>query len=118
MSNSRLLGAALAGVFFIGAIGCGPKPEPAAVPPAPNKNASETESDMAKMKAEVAKLSPEDAAAVTKQHNCPVTDEMLGSMGPPLKVAVGDKQVWICCEACRKELLANQAKYLAKLPKS
>ena len=73
--------------------------------------------DMEKMKAELAKLSPEDAASAEKQHICPVSDEMLGTMGPPLKVDVNGTQVWICCEGCRKELLANPDKYLAKLNK-
>jgi hypothetical protein len=70
--------------------------------------------DMEKMKAELAKLSPEDAAAAEKQHFCPVSDEMLGTMGPPIKVDVNGTPVWICCEGCRKELLANPEKYLVK----
>jgi Cu(I)/Ag(I) efflux system membrane fusion protein len=72
-------------------------------------------SDMEKMKEELAKLSPEDAAAAEKQHFCPVSDEMLGTMGPPLKVNVNGTSVWICCEGCREDLLADPDKYLAKL---
>jgi Cu(I)/Ag(I) efflux system membrane fusion protein len=71
--------------------------------------------DMEKMKKELAKLSPEDAAAAEKQHFCPVSDEMLGTMGPPLKVEVNGMSVWICCEGCREDLLADPDKYLAKL---
>jgi Cu(I)/Ag(I) efflux system membrane fusion protein len=70
---------------------------------------------MEKMKAELAKLSPEDAASAERQHVCPVSGEMLGSMGPPLKVDVNGKTVWICCDGCRQELLANPDNYLAKL---
>lgn len=76
---------------------------------------SSNHSDMEKMKAELAKLSPEDAAAAEKQHFCPVSGEMLGAMGPPQKVNVNDKQVWICCEHCKDQLLENPDKYLAKL---
>ncbi len=73
--------------------------------------------DMEKMAAELAKLSPEDAASAEKQHICPVSGEMLGTMGAPIKLDVKGQQVWICCEGCRKELLENPDEYLAKLNK-
>ena len=69
----------------------------------------------AKVKEALAKLSPEDAAAAEKQHACPVSGAMLGSMGPPPKVDVNGTAVFICCDGCREELLANADKYLAKL---
>jgi len=67
------------------------------------------------MKAELAKLSPEDAASAEKQHMCPVTGEMLGTMGAPEKVDVNGRQVWVCCDGCREDLLASPDEYLAKL---
>ena len=70
---------------------------------------------MEKMKTELAKLSSEDAASAEKQHFCPVSDEMLGTMGAPKKVDVNGKQVWICCEGCRDSLLKEPDHYLAKL---
>jgi len=73
--------------------------------------------DMEKMEAELAKLSPEDAASALKQHMCPVSGEMLGAMGAPEKVGVNGQQVWICCDGCKEKLLANPNKYLAKLEK-
>lgn len=69
------------------------------------------------MKAELAKLSPEDAASAETQHVCPVTGKMLGTMGAPEKVDVDGKAVWICCAGCREELLSNKDTYLAKLKK-
>jgi hypothetical protein len=42
---------------------------------------------------------------------------MLGTMGPPKKVDVSGRQVWICCDGCQDKLLADPDKYLAKLPK-
>ena len=63
----------------------------------------------------VGELSPEDAQLVAKQAVCPVADMELGSMGTPVKVMVEDRPVFICCEGCRKRLLAEPAKYLAKL---
>lgn len=75
------------------------------------------QSDMDKMKAELAKLSPEDAAAAQRQHICPVSGEMLGTMGPPLKIDVKGQKVWICCEGCKEKLLASPDEYLAKVKK-
>lgn len=73
--------------------------------------------DMEKMKAELAKLSPEDAAAAEKQHICPVSGEMLGTMGVPMKIDVNGEQIWICCDGCKDKLLANPDEYLAKIKK-
>ena len=56
---------------------------------------------MAKMKAGLAKLSDDDRAAAEKQHMCPVSDHMLGTMGAPVKLTLNDQDVWICCEGCR-----------------
>jgi YHS domain-containing protein len=72
---------------------------------------------MEKMKTELAKLSPEDAASAEKQHMCPVTGEMLGTMGAPQKIDVDGQQVWVCCPGCKDTLLESPEKYLAKLNK-
>lgn len=64
-----------------------------------------------------AKLSPADRALAQKQKSCPVADMPLGSMGTPIKVDVDGRPVFICCEGCREELLAEPAKYIAKLSK-
>ena len=72
---------------------------------------------MEKMKAELAKLSPEDAASAEKQHFCPVSGEMLGSMGAPIKVDVKGESVWICCDGCKQKILDNPDEYLAKIHK-
>ena len=74
-------------------------------------------SDMEKMRAELAKLSAEDAASAEKQHVCPVSGKMLGTMGPPQKIDVNGQQVWICCAGCKDQLLQKPDKYLAKLKK-
>ena len=109
--------------FVIGFTGCPSQPANNSEVPAgastnhDHEHGEQGMTDMEKMKAELAKLSPEDAASAEKQHMCPVSDEMLGTMGPPLKVDVNGTQAWICCEGCRKELLANPEKYLAKLKK-
>lgn len=80
-------------------------------------NSESGQTDMEKMKAELAKLSSEDAASAEKQHMCPVSGEMLGTMGAPIKVDVNGQQVWICCDGCRDTLLGSPDEYLAKLNK-
>ncbi|MBL4884564.1 MAG: hypothetical protein JKY95_08535 [Planctomycetaceae bacterium] len=99
--------------------------------PAASENASESDdahadhdhgnhdgkSDMEMMKENLAKLSPEDAASAEKQHICPVTGEMLGTMGLPIKVTVKDQDVWVCCDHCVDKLKTDPEKYIAKLKK-
>jgi len=65
----------------------------------------------------LAALAPEDRALAEAQETCPVSGEPLGSMGTPIKVMVKDRAVFLCCESCRKDLLANPDKYLAMLDK-
>lgn len=121
-------------VLLLAQFGCG-EPSATGPPPrevAPNENeghgrhghdshdghahgGEDTRSDMEKMNMELAKLSPADAASAEKQHICPVTEEMLGTMGAPIKVDVNGQDVWICCEGCRDALLENPSKFLAKL---
>ena len=71
--------------------------------------------DMDKMHEALADFSEEDRQSAMKQHFCPVSGEMLGTMGAPEKVEVEGQQVWICCDGCKDKLLADPAKYLAKL---
>lgn len=65
--------------------------------------------------AALAELPADDRLLAEKQKVCPVTDELLGSMGAPIKVDVQGKPVFICCEGCKEELLARPDVYLAKL---
>jgi hypothetical protein len=71
----------------------------------------------AEITAALATLSPEDRALAEKQRTCPVTGEVLGSMGAPVKLDVKGQPVFICCEGCRDKLLASPDEYLAKLNK-
>jgi len=72
-------------------------------------------SDMDKMMKGLAGLSEEDRASAMKQHFCPVSGDMLGEMGEPVKVTVKGQDVWLCCEGCKKDIEANPDEYLAKL---
>lgn len=71
--------------------------------------------DMEKMTEALASFSEEDRKSAMKQHFCPVSGEMLGTMGEPEKVEVHGQNVWICCDGCKDKLLAEPDKYLAKL---
>lgn len=80
--------------------------ETAAIPP-----------EMEKYKDAIQKLPKEEWIVVYEQKICPVSDEVLGSMGTPIKVTVEGQDVYICCEGCRKSLEENPKKYLEKLSK-
>ncbi len=46
---------------------------------------------------------------------CVVSGQKLGSMGKPLDVVLANRLVRLCCGGCKKALLSEPAKYLAKL---
>lgn len=63
----------------------------------------------------LAKLSADDRAAAERQKICPVSGELLGSMGVPPKVTIEGRDVFICCDGCKDALEADPDEYLAKL---
>lgn len=83
-------------------------------PPADSDSAVD-EASPSDIPEELAALSDADRAAVLAQKVCPVSDEELGGMGTPIKVTVEGRDIFLCCEGCKDELLANPDKYLAKL---
>ena len=135
MQRLALMSVGIAGVIAIlGLLGCSSKPEPAATPANTATADAETpdagdghqaghsdhgshegHGDMANMKEGLAKLSAADRAAAEKQHMCPVSGEMLGTMGAPTKVTVKGHDVWVCCPDCRDAVENDPDKYLAKL---
>lgn len=56
-----------------------------------------------------------DAALIQTQAVCPVTGKALGSMGTPVRMEVEKQVVFLCCSGCEDALLANPAKFLARL---
>jgi hypothetical protein len=60
-------------------------------------------------------VSADEQALIAKQKVCPVSDVVLGDHGDPIKVMVGDRAVYICCEGCRGPLEKDPEQYLAKL---
>jgi hypothetical protein len=72
--------------------------------------------DQADIERNLAQLTVQDRVLAESQKLCPVSDEPLGSMGKPLKIDVGERAVFICCEGCEDALKENPKKFLAKLP--
>jgi hypothetical protein len=70
----------------------------------------------AKIKANLAKLSPEDRQAAEEQKYCAVEeDHRLGSMGAPIKLMIKDKPVFVCCKSCVDDAESHPDETLAKV---
>jgi hypothetical protein len=124
-SSLVLIGLGLAVVIA----GCGPSggKGPAkttspsgAAPQKPAETPKPAESKQAEAGAEalpegLAELSEADRALAEKQKVCPVSGELLGSMGKPVKVTVKGRTVFLCCSGCEAAINKDPDKYLAKL---
>jgi hypothetical protein len=110
MKTAHLLGPVLLGTALAVA-GCGgasDRSETAA-------QQAGTEGDQAKVKANLAKLSPEDRKLAEAQKLCPVSGEPLGEMGPPVKIEVEGQPVFLCCDDCEKKARSDPARTLRKV---
>lgn len=68
------------------------------------------------IRAERAKLSPEDHKLVDAQEWCAVSnEERLGAMGPPVRITIKGEPVFLCCEGCKKNAMKNEDATLAKV---
>lgn len=131
MNLKQILPVPLVGLLALGVYGCSSPESDPVVSPASSASAAvdehvdhdhgghdavDDDSPMAKMMPGLKELSsPEDYKSAMAQHICPVSGEMLGTMGAPEKVDVNGTSVWICCDGCKDKLLADPEKYLAKL---
>jgi hypothetical protein len=83
--------------------------------PADAKPAADTEEE-AEVKTNLAKLDPADQKLAEAQRFCAIDDEhRLGAMGKPVKLTIQGKPVFLCCNGCRKQALAEPDKTLAKV---
>jgi tetratricopeptide (TPR) repeat protein len=62
--------------------------------------------------AAMSKLSLADRTAALAQRTCPVTGDTLGSDGTPIKIQVGGRGVFVCCDGCVADLQKEPGKYL------
>jgi hypothetical protein len=84
-----------------------------ATPAGTAKTTGAVDSDEAEIKANLAKLSPEDRALADKQKYCvEQKDELLGSMGVPIKLTIKGEAVFVCCKSCEKHALKDPDKTL------
>jgi multidrug efflux pump subunit AcrA (membrane-fusion protein) len=80
--------------------------EAAATPALPQDRA-------AKIKANLAKLGEEDRKLAEAQKYCPIEpDNLLGSMGKPVKVVIEGRPVFLCCPNCVDEAKSHPDKTL------
>lgn len=80
-------------------------------------NHPESSAANADITAALAELPADDKTLAEKQKVCPVSGELLGTMGTPIKIDVKGQPVFICCEGCKEKLLSTPDEYLAKLKK-
>jgi hypothetical protein len=109
---SRLISAGCIVVLGLSLAGCKPQSEVPNVKKSSEQNAEAVDPSIEK---ELQSLPEADRVEAIAQKICPVSGEPLGSMGAPVKVAVKDTSVFICCESCRKKLLGDPDTYLGKL---
>ena len=62
----------------------------------------------------IAALAEPDRAAIARQRVCPVSGGVLGSMGTPVKLLVGDQPVYLCCQGCIGKVRENPEKFVAQ----
>ncbi len=80
---------------------------------AKNDEADDTDADIRK---ERAKLSSGERTLVEAQEWCVIqSSERLGSMGPPVRLMINDKPVYVCCKGCSKKAESDPVKTLAKV---
>jgi uncharacterized protein (TIGR02231 family) len=86
--------------------------------PAIGSLASLTVEQAAKVRANLAKLSPEDRQLAELQVWCAVDQESpLGINGPPHKTIINGKPVFVCCKGCEAEAKAHPEQTLAAFEK-
>ncbi len=77
---------------------------------------SQSQDVEAEIETALSALAPEDQALARAQRTCPVIKESrLGSMGPPVKVLIDGKPVFLCCEGCKDDALARPQETLSEV---
>jgi RND family efflux transporter MFP subunit len=70
----------------------------------------------AKLAAALASLSSEDRTLAEAQKFCPILKKnRLGSMGPPVKLEIAGKTVFVCCKGCKEPALEEPDETLAQV---
>lgn len=109
-------------LFLIG--GCSNSPLPSKVIPATNSqsaivSAADDEPlltmDPEEIERDLHKLPDELRAAAVQQKICPVTSQLLGSMGVPVTVEHKDRRLFLCCKHCNLIFRKYPQRYISRL---
>jgi hypothetical protein len=77
---------------------------------------ADKDKEEAEIKANLAKLPPEDRKLAEEQKWCVIEDDnRLGEMGVPVKILVKGQPVFLCCKGCKKQAEKEPEKTLAKV---
>lgn len=100
-------------------VGCSNRTPEKAGPAAPAPSAEmKADNDEATIRANLAKLDPEDRVLAEQQQYCAVESKnRLGSMGVPYKVMIQGQPVFLCCDGCETRAKAHAERTLAKVQK-
>jgi multidrug efflux pump subunit AcrA (membrane-fusion protein) len=72
--------------------------------------------EVEEINAALARLSPADRKVAEAQKECPINaGSLLGSMGVPVKLMVEGETVFVCCEGCQEDALADPRGTLEKV---
>ncbi len=102
-----LSGAVAIALVALGSLGCQPTPQPSAT----DMPAEATDEATDEIRDALAGLSPSDRESAERQRTCPVSGQLLGSMGEPIKLEVEGREVWICCAGCESALRDDPGQY-------
>jgi membrane fusion protein, copper/silver efflux system len=70
---------------------------------------------LAKVRAGLDKLTPEDRKRAVAQRMCPVQEKPLGLMGKPVEIKLDGTAVFLCCASCEDEAKADPKGMLKKV---
>ncbi len=70
---------------------------------------------LAKVRAGLDKLAPEDRKRAVAQRMCPVQEKPLGLMGKPVEITLDGTAVFLCCASCEDEAKADPKGVLKKV---
>ena len=84
---------------------------------APKKSGSDSTSPK-NVREAMAKLNPEDLDQAQSQRICPTSDELLGSMGKPVKLTLKGQTVFLCCASCKDAAEKDPEATLQKIASS
>lgn len=108
--TSQLIRLAALGFFALLLAGCGDKTTQSTPAPAPGGDVP-----LDKVGVQRGKLSTDDRKLVEAQEWCVISNERLGTMGPPIKLDIKGQPVFICCAGCKDKAERDPDQTLATL---